>query len=112
MGTLAGHVSIGLRAAALLSISIVVLAGGCNHPRQTQEAATTASNEVSEVSSALVGKPITIRGKFSLMGDVGPFISLDHQQEVYLVSSRSFTWAKPYSEMDGKLVTATGILRF
>jgi len=104
-----GHLSKSLCAAAILSITVVALAGGCNHPRSTPEGATAASNEV---SPALIGKQITIRGKFSLWGKVGPYVSLDNQQLVYLQSRGSFTWGKPYSEMEGKLVEATGTLRF
>jgi hypothetical protein len=75
--------------------------------------ATARSDEVSEVSQALVGKQITIHGKFSLWGKVGPYIVLSNQQAVYLEAKKgSFTWGKPYSEMEGKLVTATGTLRF
>ncbi len=65
-----------------------------------------------EVSQTLIGKQITIRGKFSLTGKIGPYVALDERQEVYLVHKGSFTWGKPYSEMDGKLVAATGTLRF
>jgi hypothetical protein len=104
-----GRFSKGLRAATFLWIAIVVLAGGCNHPRSTPEDATAASNEV---SPALIGKQITIRRKFSLWGKVGPYISLDNQQQVYLQSKGSITWGKPYSEMDGKFIEATGTLRF
>src|SRR5215469_4030273 len=115
----AGHLLKSLRAVAFLSITIVALAGGCSHQRSTSEGTTAASKgatEVSiEVSQALIGKQITIRGKFSLGGKPDSYILLDNQQQVYLLpdmSSGSFTWGKPYSEMDGKLVTATGILRF
>jgi hypothetical protein len=106
-----GHLSEGLRAAAFLSITIVVLARGCDHPRSTPENATAAS---SEVSQALIGKQITIRGKFSLWGKFGGFVDLDNQQVVYieLRGPSTFTWGKPYSEMEGKLVEATGTLRF
>ena len=105
-----GHLSKGLRAAAFLSITIAALVGGCDHPRSTQEGAAAASNEVSQ---AVVGKQITIRGKFSLLGKVGPYIVLDDQRVVYLEATKgSFTWGKPYSEMEGKVVAATGTLRF
>ena len=114
----AGHLSKGVRAVAFLSITIIALAGGCNHPRSTPESATPASKGVTqpanEVSQAFIGKQITIRGKL-LLGKMGPYILLDNQQEVVLepdMSSGSFTWEKPYSEMHGKLVEATGTLRF
>lgn len=115
---MAGHLSKGLCAPAFLSITIVALAGGCNHPRSTPEGATAASKGATEasneVSQALIGKQITIRGKL-LFGKPGPYILLDNQQEVVLIpdlSSGPFTWGPPYSEMEGKLITATSILRF
>lgn len=104
-----GHLSKGHPAAAFLSITIIVLAGGCGHPRSSPKGATAASDEVSHT---LIGKQITIRGKFSLRGVVGPYVLLGNQQVVYLVPRGSFTWGKPYSEMEGKLVAATGTLRF
>lgn len=100
------------RTAAFLSVAIVIPAGGCRHRSLPPENATTDSSEASQVSQVLIGKQITIQGKFSLRGKVGPFIWQDHQPAVYLVHSGSFTWGKPYSEMEGKLVTATGVLRF
>jgi hypothetical protein len=105
-----GCFSKGLRATTFLSITIVLLAGGCEHPRSTPEGATV----VNEVSHALIGKQITIRGKFSLRGKFGAYVVLDNQQGVYLVPTGpgTFTWGKPYSEMEGKLVEATGTLRF
>jgi hypothetical protein len=80
-----------------------------DHPRSTPEDAPAASNEVSH---ALIGKQITIRGKFSLRGKFGPYVLLDNQQAVYLVPRGSFTWGEPYSEMEGKLVAAAGTLSF
>lgn len=66
-----------------------------------------ASNEV---SPAIIGKQITIHGKL-LLGKIGWYILLDNKQEVYFLPGRSSTWGS-YEEMHGKLVTATGILRF
>ena len=99
------HLSKGLRAAAFLSITIVALAGACNHPGSIPEGATVTN----EVSHALIGKQITIHGKFSLRCKLAACILLDNHQVVYLNGSREGT---TYSEMEGKLVTATGILRF
>ena len=65
-----------------------------------------------EVSETLIGQRIIIRGKFSLWGKIGPYVALDEQQQVYLMHGGSFTWEKHYSEMEGKCVAATGILRF
>ena len=104
-----GRLSKVLRVATFLSIAIFVLAGGCDHPRSTPENATPASYEVLHT---LIGKQVTIRGKFSLRGKFGPYVLLGNQQVVYLEPKGSFTWGKPYSEMEGKLVEATGTLRF
>lgn len=95
--------------AAATAILLAFLCFSCS--RSKQESATAASND--EVSQTSVGKQITIRGQFSLGGKVGAYIALDNQQVVYLEPTQgSFTWGKAYSEMEGKLVTATGILRF
>jgi hypothetical protein len=91
--------------------TVILLAFLCfSCSRSTPEDSIVASNEISQ---ALVGKQVTIRGKFSLWGKVGPYIVLDNQQAVYLEATKgSFTWGKPYSEMEGKLVAASGTLRF
>jgi len=64
-----------------------------------------------EVSQALVGQQITIRGRFSLHGKIAPAsVMLDNQEVVYLPAS--WGWGATYSEMEGKRIAATGILRF
>jgi hypothetical protein len=105
----AGRPSKGLRAVTFLSVAIVVLAGGCDHPRSTSEDATAA---FFEELHTLIGQQVTLRGTFSLRGKFGPYVLLGNQQVVYLVPRGSFTWGEPYSEMEGKLVAATGTLRF
>lgn len=96
---------------AATAILVTILCSSCSRP--TPQDTTAVSNEVSQVSQALVGKQITIRGKFSLLGKVGAFVALDNGQLVYLEPTKgSFTWGKPYSEMQDKLVSATGTLRF
>lgn len=105
------HFSKGLRVCAGLSIMMVVLMGGCEYPRRRPEAATAVSDEVSQVSPALVGKRITIRGRFSLRSKITvASVWLDSQQVVYL--QRKGEWGPPYSAIEGKLVSATGTLRF
>ncbi|HZS28871.1 MAG TPA: hypothetical protein VFB76_16710 [Candidatus Angelobacter sp.] len=99
----------GLHAAILLSIATVLLMGGCGHPRSTPEDSIPDSDQA---LLTLIGKQITIRGKFSLKGKIGPYILVGNQ-EVYLVNlSSTFEWGEPYSEMEGKLVEVTGTLRF
>jgi hypothetical protein len=103
-----GRLSKGLRAATFLSIAIVVMPGGCNHPRSTPEDTTAVSHEVSQT---LVGRQITIRGKFSSLVKGDPYVVLDNQQEVW-IGPRESASEDTYSRMDGKLVEATGTLRF
>jgi hypothetical protein len=103
-----GHLSKGLFTAAFLSIAIVALAGGCNHPHSTPEDATAVSHEVSQT---LVGRQITIRGEFASRVKGDPYVVLDNQQEVW-IGPRETALEDTYSRMDGKLVEATGTLRF
>jgi hypothetical protein len=106
------HLSKDIRSAAFLSITFVLLAGGCDHPRSTQEGATT-SDDVSQVSQKLVGKQITLRGTFSRRCKVPACVLLDNQQVVD-IEPRSSLWREPesYAEMEGKRVAAAGTLMF
>jgi hypothetical protein len=104
-----GRLSKGVCAATFLSMALTVLAGGCDHARSTPEDAAATPYEVLH---RLIGKQVTVRGTFSLRGKFGPYVLLSNQQVVYLVPSGSFTWGKPYSEMEGQLVAATGTLGF
>jgi hypothetical protein len=103
-----GRLSKSLRVATFLLIAIVVLAGSCNHPRLTGEDPTAVSHEV---SLTLVGRQITIRGKFASRVKADPYVVLDNQQEVW-IGPRESSLEGTYSRMDGKLVEATGTLRF
>jgi hypothetical protein len=96
-----------LHAAIFLSVAIVVIAAGCNHSRSTPED-TTVSHEVSQ---ALVGRQVTIRGKFSSQVKADPYVVLDNQQEVW-IGPRESELEDTYARLDGKLVEATGSLRF
>ena len=108
-----------LFAAAFLSIVVIVLVRARNYSRATSEAttrpapvsATPVSNELTQVSPALVGRLITVRGKYSFWTKLGPCILLDNEQGVYL-DAEAFAWEPPYTFMEGQTVTATGILRF
>jgi hypothetical protein len=103
----AGYLSQNLRLAVLLWI-IFALAIGCRDPQPRRSEVAVQSDEVSQ---AFIGKQITVHGKFSLTGKVGPYVTLDNRQAVYLVSKESFA-REPYSQMEGKRVAATGVLRF
>jgi hypothetical protein len=76
------HLPKGLYAAAFFSVAIVVLAGGCDHPRSAPEDVTAASYEALHT---LIGKQVTIRGTFSLRGKFGPYVLHGNQQIIYLI---------------------------
>ncbi len=104
---MAAHLPAISRVTALaILIAIVAATDGCKRP--SSEPAVHAN----DVNQTLVGKPITLRGTFSLNGVQGPFVLLANQQTVYLKPSGSFAWGKPFSEMQDKLVEATGTLKF
>src|SRR5579864_3323371 len=98
----------GLRAAIVLAIVLVVLAGGCNHERRVPEDTPTVYHEV---SLPLIGQHITIRGKFSEVAKGEPLVLLDNRQTVWVGPWKSED-EDLYARMDGKLVEATGTLRF
>ena len=109
---MAGYLSKGFRTAAFLSFTSVVLAGGCDHPRSKPEGVIAASYAVSQLSQALVGKQITVRGKLQL-GKPGACVVLDNQQEVYLTEMHPKRVSEdPFDGMYDKLVEATGTLKF
>ena len=60
---------------------------------------------------SFVGQEVAIRGEFSLRGKLGPFVLLNGKP-IYLIAKHSVSWWKSYSEMEGKVVIATGTLRF
>lgn len=61
----------------------------------------------------LIGKEITLRGKFELAGLVGPYISCG-SEEIYLEPhpSPAFIWDSAYEKIQQKIVSFTGILHF
>jgi hypothetical protein len=59
-----------------------------------------------------VGKPVIIKGRFSLRGKFGAYVDTG-RAEIYIVSdpSRSFTWdPKIYDPLEGRGVIVTGVL--
>ena len=58
-----------------------------------------------------LGEKVTMRGKFSLRGKVGPFIFV-RRRPIYLESRESFSWGKSYARMEGRTVRVTGTFRF
>jgi hypothetical protein len=104
----------------IIAVAIVALAGGCNQPDSTPVStnrpskSTTASDGASptsnEIGQAMIGKQITVHGKVGF-SKIGWYVLLDNQQEIYFFPGRSSDWESS-AEMRGKLVTATGVLRF
>jgi hypothetical protein len=100
-----------------ISLAIVLATAGCAHhasiPHAVQPALTSVdltSASDSELQRHL-GERITMRGKFSLRGKVGPFI-LAGGRPIYLVPKGTFSWGKTYASMEGQDVRVTGTLRF
>jgi hypothetical protein len=102
-----GYLLRNLRATVLLW-TLFALAVGCRDPQPRPSGVAVQSDDVSQ---AFIGKQITVHGKFSLLGKEGPYVTLDNRQAVYLVSKESFAW-DPYSQMEGRRVAASGVLRF
>jgi hypothetical protein len=69
-------------------------------------------NEASE-SELLkhVGEKVTMDGKWSLLGKIGPYI-LVATGPIYVVSQGSYSWGEKYERMEGKDVRVTGVLRY
>lgn len=69
-------------------------------------------NEASE-SELLnhVGETVTMHGKWSLRGKIGPYI-LVANGPIYIVSHGNYSWDEKYSRMEGKDVRVTGVLRY
>jgi hypothetical protein len=76
---------------------------------------TSAEISYNELPS-LVGQPVTLRGKFFMFTKLGPLVEVS-DKPVYLVPvhlnrTGSYGWGRKYTLMDGKMVSATGTLRF
>jgi hypothetical protein len=90
-------------------IIITTLSGGCNHPGSKDDSSdTTPPVAVSELSPALAGKRIVVRGKLFLY-KCGQGIGLENGQVICLVGA---TVHDPFAGADGKPLEVTGTLRF
>jgi hypothetical protein len=58
-----------------------------------------------------LGEKVTMHGKWSLRGVIGPYIPATHGP-IYLVSKGNFSWGEKYARMEGKDVRVTGVLRY
>ena len=101
----------------VILLSIALAAGGCAH-RRVKPVEVVRDRAVLDLTGASdselqqhLGERVTIHGKFSLRGKIGPFI-LAGGRPVYLVPKGSFNWGEPYASMEGRDVRVTGTLRF
>src|SRR5262249_28888480 len=99
-----GRMSMRLAIQAALLVAVL----GCAHQTSTPLDLTRASE--AELRRH-VGQRVTLRGPFSLLGKVGPFI-LIRDRPVYLVSHGAFSWGERFERMEGHDVSVTGTLRF
>ena len=106
-----------MRLQVLLSV-VIVLSASCTRknpvPSQAQVSTQSSVNlDMASESELLshVGEKVTLHGKWSLGGVIGPYILTRHA-EVYLVSKGNFSWGEKYARMEGREVRVTGVLRY
>lgn len=58
-----------------------------------------------------VGENVSLHGKFSVRGKLGPYILVDGIQ-IYLIPRGNFSWGKEYERLEGRDVRVSGVLRF
>jgi hypothetical protein len=102
----------------VLTIVVFLLFASCGQKNlvSSKEQASTQSNvNLNEASDSEllghVGENVTMQGKWSLGGVVGPYI-LSNNGPIYLVSKGNFSWGEKYARMEGKDVRVTGVLRY
>ena len=84
----------------------------CAKPKTSEAPSGPESATVTtDASHAVIGRQITVHGKFSMRGKIAPaYVELDNHQVVYFKGS--WGWGEPFFEMEGKRVAATGTLGF
>jgi hypothetical protein len=102
----------------VLTIVVLLLSASCaqKNPVPLKDQVSTQSNvNLNEVSDSellgYVGEKVTMHGKWSLRGLIGPYI-LANNGPIYLVSKGNFSWGEQYARMEGKDVRVTGVLRY
>ena len=93
-----------------ISLAAILAAAGCAQRAVTSIPFDLTSAPDSELQRH-VGENVTMHGKFSLYGKIGPFI-LVAGRPIYLVARGSSSWGEPYASMEGQDVRVTGTLRF
>jgi hypothetical protein len=102
----------------VLTIVVLLLSASCAQKspvRSTDQVSPQSNVNLNEASDSellgQVGNTVTMHGKWSLRGMIGPYI-LTPNREIYLVSKGNFSWSENYARMEGKDVRVTGVLRF
>ena len=100
-------------ASALFLVAVAILASACkNPPSKIDSGETAAPPLVSQLSQALLGKRVTVRGEI-LTFKCGPGISTEAGEAVCLFEVPPAPGSdNPYAEMLENIVDATGTLRF
>ncbi|MFN2530106.1 MAG: hypothetical protein ABR555_02295 [Pyrinomonadaceae bacterium] len=99
-----------------LPIALVLVIGSCVHhqsktPPQTAPSIVDLTGASDSELRKHLGETITIRGRFSLRGKLGPFINF-RSGPIYIEPSNPITSDNTYDNMEGKQVKVTGALRF
>lgn len=100
-------------------IVVLLLSVSCerkNSPSSQAQDSTQSNVNLNNASQTEllghVGELLTMHGKWSLYGVVGPYILPANGQSIYLVSKGNFSWGEKHARMEGKDVRVTGILRY
>ena len=111
------HIEIG-RFAPILSSTLALFLAACANNASIPPVAEPSPSPVDKQTPCArqfkesIDQPITVTGKFSFAGKLGPFILID-DCEIYLRSDQRFDWNDDkYSVLEGKSVRVTGTLRF
>jgi|ERR1043165_3455127 len=89
-------------------VAVIVLAVGCRqHPALPFDLTSASDDELKQH----LDKTVTMTGRFSLRGKLGPFIEVG-KRPMYLEAKGSFSWGDAYAAMEGREVRVTGVLKF
>jgi len=92
----------------LVLVAAIALLVGCRHHPVVPFDLTSPSDD--DLKQHL-DQTVTMTGRFSLRGKVGPFIEVG-KRPIYLIASGQFNWGDSYAAMEGREVRVTGVLKF